>query len=197
VGLFRISFGRMAAPETLYKIAPSYDSTIAVEVCKTGLLRKRRHILVFERFEGQLHYSPDDPTGARVQITVDPRSVACRDSWLGLGRQKRVAEFTRSRVLTADRHPEIRFVSKSIAAKPLRGFVVEGTLSLCGADCAVRANLILGPQSNGRFQIDADAPLRLSDFGIKRPSALLGLIGTRDEAMVHMLLWASRSTPEA
>ncbi|MCU1292264.1 MAG: hypothetical protein JWP08_1114 [Bryobacterales bacterium] len=185
----------MEAPEALYKIAPSYDSTIAVEVCKTGLLRKRRHVLVFERFDGQIHYSPDNPTGAYVQITVDPGSVICRDKWLRLGKQKHVAEFTRSQVLAADRHPEIRFVSSSITAKPLRGFVVEGTLSLCGAEHPVRANLILGPQSNGRFQIDADAPVRLSDFGIKCPSALLGLIGTRNEAMIHLLLWASKISP--
>jgi hypothetical protein len=37
--------------------------------------------------------------------------------------------------------------------------------------------------------------VRLSDFGIKCPSALLGLIGTRNEAMIHLLLWASKISP--
>lgn len=185
----------MAEPETLYKIEPSYDSTIAIEVSKTGLLRKRRHVLVFERFDGRLHYSAEDPQHARVEITIDPGSIACRDKWLKARKLKKVAAFARSKVLSADRHPEIRFASCSIAPKPLRGYVVEGRLSLCGVDSAIRANVILGTQSNGRFQIDADAPLRLSDFGITPPSSLFGLIGTRDEAMVHLLVWASRISP--
>jgi hypothetical protein len=43
---------------------------------------------------------------------------------------------------------------------------------------------------NDRFQIDADAMLRLSDFGIKPPTALLGMIGTKNEVLIHLLLWA-------
>ncbi len=185
----------MAEPETLYKIEPSYDSTIAVEVSKTGLLRQRKHVLVFESFQGKLHFSPDDPQSARVEITIDPGSIACRDKWLKPRKIKKVAEFARSKVLAADLHREIRFASRAVSPKPLRGFVVEGLLSLRGVESPVRANVILGPQTNGRFQIDADAPLRLSDFGITPPSALLGLIGTRNDAMIHLLLWASRISP--
>ena len=185
----------MAAPDTVYKLAPSYDSTIAVEVAKTGLLRKHKHVLVFERFDGQLHYSPDDPTAARIEISIDPGSVVCQDKWLKARKRKHVAEFARSRVLAADRHQQIRFVSSLIAPKPLRGFVVQGTLSLRGVEHPVKANVILGPQTKGRFQIDADAPLLLSDFGITPPSSFLGLIGTRNDAMIHLLLWASRSSP--
>jgi polyisoprenoid-binding protein YceI len=184
----------MAEPETIYKIEPSYDSTIALEVSKSGLLHKRKHVLVFERFDGRLHYSADQPQLASVEITVDPGSLACRDKWLKPRKLQKVADFARSKVLGADRHPEIRFASRTVAPKPLRGYVVEGLLSLCGVDRVIRANVILGPQTNGRFQIDADAPLRLSDFGIMRPSLLFGLIGTRDEAMVHLLVWASQVT---
>lgn len=184
----------MAATQALYEITPSYDSTVAIEVVKRGLLHKRKHVLVFERFDGRLHYSPDDPTGTHVEIKIDPRSILCRDKWLKPRKQKRVAEVARNQVLAADRHPEIRFVSNAVSAKPLRGFIVEGTLTLRGAEHSLKANVMFGPQTNGRFQIDADAPIRLSDFGIKPPSRLLGLIGTRNEAMIHLLIWASRSS---
>lgn len=198
LNLFRSAFvlpsKRMAEPEALYKIEPSYDSTIAVEVAKTGLLRKHKHILVFERFNGQLYYSPDDPKSARIELIIDSGSLTCQDKWLKPKKRKKVAEFARSRVLAADRHCEMRFASSAISLKPLRGFVVEGKLALCGVEKPIRANVILGPQTNGRFQIDADVPLRLSDFGIKPPSALLGMIGTQNEAMVHLLIWASRTS---
>lgn len=183
----------MAEPGTLFKIEPSYDSTIAIEVSKTGWLRRRKHVLVFEKFHGQLHYSPEDPAGAKVEITIDPSSLTCRDKWLKARKAAKVAEFARSKVLAAERYPEIRFASCSVTPKPLRGYVVEGKLSLCGADSIIRANVMLGPRNNGRFQIDADAPLVLSRFGIKPPQSLLGLIGTKDEAMVHLLVWATQA----
>lgn len=181
----------MAEPGTLYKIEPSYDSTIAIEVTKTGLLRRQRHVLVFDKFAGSLHYAPEDPGSSRVELTIDPHSLSCRDKWLNPRKARKVAEFTRVNVLAAERYPEIRFLSQAVTAKPLRGFVVEGRLSLRNVECVVRANVMPGPLSNGRFQIDADAPVRLSLFGIKPPKSLLGLIGTKDDAMVHLLVWAS------
>lgn len=185
----------MAAEQaTLYKIEPSYDSTVAVEVSKSGLLRKRKHVLVFEQFNGRLEYVPEHPPSSRVEITVEASSVTCRDKWLKARKLKHVAGFARSQVLLADQYPQIRFVSSAISAKPLRGFVVEGRLLLRGVERGVRANIILGPQNHGRFQIDADASIRLSDFGIKPPSSLFGLIGTRDEVMVHLLVWASQAS---
>ncbi len=185
----------MAEHESLYKIEPSYDSTIAVEIAKVGFFQRQKHVLVFERFSGQLHYSPGSPQTAKMEITIDPASVTCSDKWLKPRRAKQFIEYARSKALLAEQHPEIRFASTSIASKALRGFVAEGELRLRGNVRVVRANLIFGPQTNGRFQIDADAPIRLSDFGISPPSSLFGLIGTRDEAMVHLLLWASRISP--
>lgn len=180
---------------TLYTIAPSYDSTLAVEIANTGLLRHRKHVLVFERFEGQISYSPENPTASRVELSLDPDSLRCRDKGLKPRRAEKFAAFIRSRVLKTGRSSTVRFVSSSVSAKPLRGYVVEGTLFLCGAEQQVRANVMLGVQTNGRFQIDADAPVKLSAFGIKPPSSLFGLIGTRDEAMIHMLLWAYHQVP--
>ncbi len=46
-----------------------------------------------------------------------------------------------------------------------------------------------------RFQVDGDASIRLTDFEIKPPSAFLGLIGTNDEVLVRLLLWAIKAAP--
>lgn len=183
----------MPGSEIFHAISPSNDSTIALEVFKTGLLRRRKHILFFENFEGELYYTPHRPESSRVTLCVDSRSLVCRDQWLKPKKQRNVSRYARDEALAVDRHPEIRFSSTRIAAKPLRGFVVEGVLDICNITRAVKVNVVLNPMKNDRFQIDGDASIHLSDFGVKPPTSLMGLIGTKDEALVRLLLWATPS----
>jgi len=181
----------MADSDILQTISASNDSTVAVEVFKTGLLRKRRNILFFERFSGELCYSPERPESSHVALSIDAKSVVCRDKWLKPKKQRRIADYARNIALAADKHPEIRFSSTRMAAKPLRGFVAECELSLRGVTRPAAVNVVFSPMSHGRLQIDADTQIRLTDFGIELPTSLFGLIGTKNEAMVHLLLWAT------
>lgn len=181
----------MADWRTTYSIAPSIDSTIALEIEKTGLLRGKKHLLFFENFRGELCYVPGYPESSRLDMMIDARSVVCRDQWLKPKHQAQVTAYARREALDADHHPEIRFASTRISAKPLRGFVVEGVLTLRGTGRNVRVNVVLNPMKRERFQVDGDATLRLSDFGIKAPSSLMGLIGSKDDALLRLLLWAT------
>jgi polyisoprenoid-binding protein YceI len=196
----------MAEPTTLYTISPSEDSTIAVELLRTGpLARKKKQTLFFESFHGEMHMATDHPASSRILLAVDAASVVCRDTSLTVkdertGRlvhvvrvkqRQAVAGFVRKQALAAATYPEIRFTSTSIRAKALRGFVVTGILQIREISRELKVNLSLGPTTRTRaFQLDADAPLRLSDFGLPRPSAMLGLIGTSDDAVLHLRLWA-------
>jgi polyisoprenoid-binding protein YceI len=181
----------MSTWQTVYTILPSLDSTLALEVFKTGLMRRKKHLLFFENFRGELCYVRDCPESSRLDIMIDATSVVCRDQWLRPKQQQAVTLFARNQALEADRHPEIRFASTRISAKPLRGFVIEGVLKLRGTTRNVRVNVVLTAMNRGRFQIDGDATFRLSDFGITPPSSLFGLAGTKDEALLRLLLWAT------
>jgi len=173
-----------------YTISPSEDSTVAIEIFKTGLLRKHKHLLFFQNFGGELVYSPEQPEASRLNMTIDANSIVCRDRWLKSRKQRRVAEYARSLANAAGKHPEIRFSSNRVAPKPLRGFVVEGVLNVCGTTRVLKVNLVLSPRTDGRLQLDADSSFRLTDFGISPPSSYFGLAGTKDEAVIHLLLWA-------
>lgn len=181
----------MGAAEVLYTISPSSDSTLAIELYKTGLMRRKKHILFFENFSGNLHYVPHHPESSRIDMSIDATSVVCRDRWLRQRAQQRVTTYARKEALAVDRHPEIGFRSTRICLKPLRGFVVEGELKIRGVSRIVKVNVVLSPRKQDRFQVDGDTTICLSDFGIKPPSALLGLIGTKDEGLVRLLLWAA------
>lgn len=181
----------MSAHEQLYTISPSNDSTLAIEVSKTGLMRRRKHILFFEKFSGELCYVPEHAEASRVEITIDAASVVCRDKWLSGKKQEAVTRYARTEALLASRHPEIRFASSRISHKALRGFVVEGVLCIRGISRTVKVNIVLTPMKHERTQIDGDATIRLSDFEIKPPSKFFGLAGTSDQALVRLLLWAT------
>jgi len=173
-----------------YTISPSADSTLAIELSKTGLSRRKTHLLFFEKFSGEMCCVENALAAFKLTLVIDAASLVCRGA--GLSEKKRLAitEFARNNVLEANAHPEIRFTSHSIRAKPLRGFVVEGTLQIRGTTRTVEVSLVLSPRHKDSLQLDGDATLRLSDFALPRPSALFGLIGTRDEAAVRILLWA-------
>lgn len=176
----------------VYAISPSKDSTVAVEILKAGLLgRKRKHLLSFENFSGQMRFAAEDPTASQIVLTVDAASVVCRDITASEKERRALAEFAREEALAAKRHPEIRYTSTCVRAKELRGFVVTGVLQIRGITREVKVNMAWNPKRNNEFQLDGDATLRLSDFDLPRPSAKFGLVKTTDEVMIHLLLWAA------
>lgn len=181
----------MAVRELLYTISPSADSTLALEISKTGLMRRKKHLLFFETFRGTLCYRADQPECSKASLVIDANSAVCRDKWLSPKKQEAVTHYAKRDVLVTDGHAEILFRSTRISPKPLRGFVVEGELIICGISRLVKVNVVLNEKKNDALQIDGDATICLSDFDIKPPSSLLGLAGTQNEGLVRILLWAN------
>jgi polyisoprenoid-binding protein YceI len=180
--------------QTSYVILPSNDSTLAVEIYKTGLMKRKKHLLFFEQFRGELCYFPHDPERSRVKMTIDAASLICRDKWLKLRKQEEVSRYARTQILAVDRYPHITFASDRIAAKRIRGYDVQGVLTVRDTARTVNLNLVVNQTKPETLQIDGDATFRLSQFEVPRPSSLFGLIGTKDEVLIRLLLWATRST---
>jgi polyisoprenoid-binding protein YceI len=180
----------MSARHTIYKISPSPDSTLAIEIRKTGLV-KRKHLFVFEQYSGELIYDPDQPLDSGLNISIEANSLVCRDSDAKPKVRLRLTRFALAEALRAQDHPVVLIQSQRFLAKPLRGFVAEGTLRFHGIDRNIKANVGFGVPKKGRVQLDADATLRLSDYNLPRPSSLFGLIHTVDEIVLHALIWGT------
>jgi polyisoprenoid-binding protein YceI len=185
---------RFFVDQTSYRILPSNDSTLAVEVYKTGLMKRKKHLLFFESFRGELDYVSDCPERSQVKMVIDSASLICRDKWLSTKKQTEITRYARNEILQTDRYPRITFASDRITAKRIRGFIVVGALTIRGTMRTVNLNLVVNQTKPQTLQIDGDAGFRLSEFGVQQPSALLGLIGTKDEVLIRLLLWATRST---
>ncbi len=180
----------MPARHTVYKISPSPDSTLAIEIRKTGLV-KRKHLFVFEQFSGELTYDPDQPLDSALNLSIEANSLVCRDSDAKPKVRQRLTQFALKQALRADDHPVVLIQSQRFLAKPLRGFIAEGTLRFHGVDRNIKANIGFGVPKKDRVQVDADATLRLSDYNLPRPSRLFGLIRTEDEVVLHALIWGT------
>lgn len=176
-----------------YAIRPTSESSFAVEVFKTGLLRRKKHIFFFGRYDGKLEYDFEHPERSNAEIRVDATSAVCRDEWISAEKRKDVLRVAKQEMLASNEHPHIVFSSREIRRKAQHRFEVDGTLTIRGIAKPVTLNVASVPVGKERFELDITARIKMTDYGLKPPSSMLGLIGTKDEMRVRCLLFPERS----
>lgn len=133
---------------------------------------------------------------AEAQLTVPVATFDCGDR--RMNRDFRAA-------MQAEEHPEIVFTlddaellpAKSEAAIASGGRRVRATgwLSIAGVRRHVEAELTAERLADGRLYAVGDLPLRMTDFGIRPPTALMGLVRAHDDIVVRVNLLAAEATP--
>lgn len=106
----------------------------------------------------------------------------------------RAMERDMRRSLRADEHPTIRYRFTRVhaarfapaGAVPAFALVVEGEISLAGVARRVQVPLTATLMGADRVMVRGAVPLRMTDFGIAPPEALLGMIRARDEIWVSV-----------
>lgn len=186
---------RMADLGTLYSISSSNDSTVFVEVVERRLTRKNKYFVFFERFAGELIYDPNEPLRCRLTLEIEANSMRCQDQRLRPNKPRRVAKFVREFIADSAAHPIIRFSSHEVSVKPLRGFALEGTLTVRGMSSVTKLNAVLSQRDARSLELEADSMLKLSEFGIKPLATFLSMIRFDDQATVQIHLNATRVAP--
>lgn len=97
--------------------------------------------------------------------------------------------------LAADRHPliEYRFqvLERAILEPAMEGvprryrLEVLGTLKLAGVSREIRSTAFAEPLEEAAFRIEGTLELKMTDFDVTPPTALLGIIRARDALSVH------------
>lgn len=135
------------------------------------------------RLDGAAEGGVDWQTRMRLQIPI--AALECGNA---------VMEHDMRKALRAARYPSIgyRFVrlleARYEPAGPVPAFAlrVEGELSLAGASRVVPVEITATQVAPNRFRLRGGMPLRMTDFGVQPPVALLGLIRARDELWVSV-----------
>jgi polyisoprenoid-binding protein YceI len=185
----------MVRNDTHYTIRPTGESSVAAQVFRSGLMARRKHVLFLQQYNGEVDYDCENPENSRVQLVFDATSVVCRDEWLKPEKRQSFLAFVQKEILAADDHEKITFSSNRINRISSTRFQLQGTLNLRGRAKPVIFEVVVIQNGKDRLEIDGTAQLRMSDYGIDRPTALFGLIGTKDEVVLRFLLWPERAAP--
>jgi polyisoprenoid-binding protein YceI len=184
---------RLPEETTRYRIRPSAESTFTLEVSKTGLMAGKKHFLFFEQYSGEVDYNSLHPENSNVRLTVEARNVTCKDAWVKKKEQrKKIVEAAVTDMMAAGRYPQLTFASTRITSKSKGQFEIQGNLTLRGITKPITFFAAAKPSGIERLEIDGDAEINLKDYGLKSPTALLGLIGTRSKMTLRFLVWAEK-----
>lgn len=100
--------------------------------------------------------------------------------------------------MQASAHPEIRFelddadvVAAPTSANAPYRLRASGRLTIAGQERDVTVDLTGWTAPDGTLRARGEHALRMTDFGIKPPTALLGLVRTHDRIVVHFELVAN------
>jgi len=181
IAIFFLAAGVVSAQPVEYRLEPGNGNKISLEIGKTGLLRGKKHQMELHRFQGKLLYDSQTPANSKVDLKIAAASITVNDTWLKPSDQKKVLDYAVNDMLAVKQYPDIRFVSTKVTPKGGNQFMIEGTLTIRGNGKPAVLNATLdaaGPVINGTSIV------KMTDYGLKPPSAALGAIGTRNEMEV-------------
>ncbi len=120
----------------------------------------------------------------RVEVKVPVRSLKCNHGGMDGNVYK---------ALKADQSPEISYIMATFEAAPNNGtddFVVHatGTLTIAGKENALDMEVKATRLPDGTVKATGVVPIKMTDYGIKPPTAIFGRLKTGDEVKVNFEL---------
>jgi polyisoprenoid-binding protein YceI len=171
-----------------YQVHPTADSRLALTVEKTGLYHGKKHLFLFEKYQGTLQYDPQHPEASKIELIIDSRSVVCKDDWVSSKDLKSIMETTFDDMLAVKKYPSMKFDSTSIKLLGVDRYEAQGLLTIRDIAKPVAIQVEMGPQ----LRLTGSAKIKLSDYKLKPPSAILGAIGTKDEMTLNFAISAAK-----
>jgi len=184
-----------SAQPKAYELRPAEGSRFELLVYKTGLMKGKVHTFLFPRYKATLTYDAQAPERSQVRLSIETAPVQLTDTWLSAKDFQKVQEFARKDMLNAERYPSMTFDSSSISEHlrvdgPAGEFEVKGTLTIRNVGKPVMIRVRIEPRPDGTLRFTGESKIKLTDYGLKPPSAALGTVGTKDEMDVKFILIA-------
>ena len=173
----------VAAEQRNLRVAPAPGTHFTLQVEKTGLMSGKKHVFEFERYRGVLLLDQARPENSSIQLEIEARSAVLKDDWVSAKDAKKIVEAAQMDMMDSAKYPLLKFVSTAIAAQGSGAYEVRGDLTIRNVTKPVVIHLT---EKDGACE--GTATVKLTDFKLKPPSALLGAIGTKDEMTVSFLV---------
>ena len=133
------------------------------------------------KISGQINApTPDNWNApAKAVVTIPVTSIKSEHAKM----DKLMAE-----ALKADKNPEIRYemISATPAQATANAFVLktQGKLTIAGVTRDIAFDVQGSRNADGRYTLAGQAPIKMTQFGIKPPTAMMGTIRTGDDVKV-------------
>jgi polyisoprenoid-binding protein YceI len=184
----------LIAQEREFRIQPAEGARLGLIVEKTRLLSGKKHDFTWQAYTGVVRFDPSSPASGKVRLSVDAASLQCHDTWISESDKKKVLGVARKDMLGLPQHAEIRFESRRIDPES-GGFRVVGDLTIRGIARPVVLAVKLLPVGEAIW-VEGHGIVKLTDYGLKPPSAALGAVGTKNEMQVSFRVRAELVTPQ-
>jgi polyisoprenoid-binding protein YceI len=176
---------------SVYEVRPSPQGRFALEVSKTGIWSGKKHLFLFQKYAGTVRFDPASPENSTVQLTIEGGSAVCQDTWVSPSDLRNVQNKALE-MMDVAKHPQLVFSSERIVALGSNRFQVHGSLGIRGIAKPAVVMVLMVRQDDETLLFNGSAEVRLKDYGLKPPSAALGLIGTADEMHLEFALRGTR-----
>ena len=169
----------LLAQEQTLRIQPVEGAKLSLIVEKTRLMSGKKHQFTWSRYEGSLRFDQANPANSMAVLIIEAGSLECHDTWVSESDLRKIQEFARKNMLGLPEHSQIRFASKEVVPSG-DGYQVAGDLTIRGIAKPVMLQVrLIG--NGASLWIEGEGAIRLTDYGLKPPSAALGTVGTRDQ----------------
>jgi polyisoprenoid-binding protein YceI len=136
-----------------------------------------------EADEAILKTTPVPALLKKVSVKVPVRNLKC-----GNGRM----DDNLYKALKADDAPQISYILGTFEVVPDSGssytLKTVGSLTIAGTERTVDMNVVTKRLDDGSLRADGELALKMTDFGVKPPTALLGTLRTHDDVTVKFQL---------
>jgi polyisoprenoid-binding protein YceI len=190
LGSYSLQFGQTPSVELAtgtYDIGPP-TGALMLHTGRSGFGAMAGHDLVIEvmRWGGTVRIDAERIEASLVEVVVDATSLEVREGKGGavplLAINKSEIGKTINKVLSAEKHPEMRFRSTAVT-RTVDGFIVHGDLTITGTTRSAELTVLIDITGQPRGTVTTT--VLQSDFGIKPYSAMLGALRVRDAVEVH------------
>src|SRR4051794_31057115 len=153
-------------------------SQMTVHVYKAGMFSALGHD---HEIQAPIESGAIDQTARSVKLTVDARKLKVLDPDLAADKRAEVQkEMHSANALDSEKFHEIRFQSTAVEAGANGSMTIRGELTVHGQTQPVAVEV---HDTNGQYT--GRSKFKLTNFGIKPPSAAGGTVKSKDEVMVE------------
>ncbi|WP_297085623.1 YceI family protein [uncultured Draconibacterium sp.] len=98
---------------------------------------------------------------------------------------KKIMDNKTHKALNADEHPKISFTSdEGISINQNSKSTSKGKLKIAGVQKEVELEFLVPSIEDDRFKVSGKIPIKMSDFGIEPPTAMMGTLKTGNEVTI-------------